>query len=286
MQDLTRSGPSVRSAVLYIKYVSMVPPSCVMAEQAQLLAMIERSKRVLGGGGVCGGGGGRVTARRLIAALRRLLATMQRSRREKGVSLLIGLGYTALGRLVESEHGGRRGRCGYAKSRQGVEAAKSMYGAAIRIFPKLVEARYELAVLKRRDSKTVAADSRVLEQLRRAVRCADELAPAGSPSLEGEISAGKEAQRALALLLCQRGRFREADSLLEGIGYTHRLANDVLCYPKRITRQPACADALGDAVLGVFDNSLPENLFEAIRAAFARTSPFWVENEYDASRTG
>jgi hypothetical protein len=164
-----------------------------------------------------------------------------------------------------------------------------MFGAAIRICPKLVEARYELAVLKRRDSKTVAADSRVLEQLRRAVRCADELAPVGSPSLEGEISAGKEAQRALALLLCQRGRFREADSLLEGVGYTHRLADDVLCYPKRITRQPAfvpCTDALGDAVLGVFDNSLPENLFEAIRAAFTRTSPFWVENEYDASRTG
>jgi hypothetical protein len=83
----------------------------------------------------------------------------------------------------------------------------------------------------------------------------------------------------LALLLSQNGKGKDADDYLQYLGFKYKLStsvfstnnkNNILRYKSHKKNDPVVA----------FDNVLPEEFLETLQAAFAPTSPFWIEHGY------
>eukprot|EP01041_Mallomonas_annulata_P003722 gene3722-7397_t len=107
--------------------------------------------------------------------------------------------------------------------------------------------------------------------------------------LKRQLKASKEAQEALALLLCQDNRSQEACTVLQKQGYKWRLSRDVLYYQYPSTTAPpsSTSDCTStstsevDKYISVTENILPAAILAHMRHIFRNSSPFWKEHKYD-----
>ncbi|KAL9190975.1 hypothetical protein ACHAXT_000681 [Thalassiosira profunda] len=97
-----------------------------------------------------------------------------------------------------------------------------------------------------------------------------------------------QAGEKLALLLCQSGRCRKAKKGLKSIGFTCRLAERVLCYPKEGEVGAASSASSGDKAASkkappcqIVDNFLSKCEVERLRSVFASpAADYWAAHEY------
>jgi methyl-CpG-binding domain protein 4 len=141
--------------------------------------------------------------------------------------------------------------------------------------------RYALAAKAcgRAASDAAAFEATLRQGLERAMREAAE---------DGVEDVGRDARaRAiggqLALSLCQRGANEDASDLLEFLGYSRRLSEEVLRYAEEGARERAPED-----VARVYDDALDARALRFLGDAFARrgASTFWIAHDYYAPETG
>lgn len=187
--------------------------------------------------------------------------------------------------------------------KNGHSSAEQHYRKAIEAFPATVEGRVNLALLLRSDGRL---SEEAEEHLREAIKVAHKLEEGqqgddGSSNEGGEddeeaglkaqeVESGEVAQHVLAMALCQTKQgAEEADKLLFGLGYRHRLARPILAYDKKDLRlEPSSSSSSpgASALADVLDGVLPAPLLSHLQTAFKSDSVFWEEHQYDQPSTG
>jgi len=185
------------------------------------------------------------------------------------------------------------------EARGDLPAALSALSAALAVFPSFIAAHVAAARITLALAGSAAEVDDAERQLVTALAAAEQLeaaeeglVAASNRACKREVEAGGEARTALAMLLCQAGRGPEAAVQLEALGFSWRLAGDILCYPlpskvATATVGAAVASAASGTArageqlpLAVLDNALPLPLLQRLQAAFAPASPFWSSHGY------
>lgn len=171
-----------------------------------------------------------------------------------------------------------------------LEGALSSLSEALLWFPRSLESlqRYT-TLLKTKAGSPEELD--VLETiLRRAVAAFDQLRQAASGTVERSILAdelehGRTATESLCLLLSQRGNEAEANELMQRLGFTWRLSQQVIHYPLHVPSSAfssASASATPCPVAYAIDGAVSQTQLRHLRSLFRSNSPFWSEHDYDA----
>ena len=166
--------------------------------------------------------------------------------------------------------------------RDNLAAAVSSFRHSLVWFPRSVEGNLQLA----RALKALSCDSEaavcVERCLAKAVAAGRDLSAAkGSLLLQRELDCLLLAKEDLALLLCQQGRGAEAVDLLRDLGFTWRLADEVLQYPLERPGSQVASSSSSAGIVQVVDHALPDEMVEHLQHVFRSSSPFWREHHYD-----
>ena len=90
----------------------------------------------------------------------------------------------------------------------------------------------------------------------------------------------RSAAERMALLLCQSGRATRAKTGLERLGYSCRLASQVLDYPLVAVRQDS--RLFQQCPCRIYDNFLSNNELQHLQSAFSdQTASYWVDHDYE-----
>ena len=169
------------------------------------------------------------------------------------------------------------------EARGDIQAAAAALDAALALFPAFIAARVAAARVALADAGDAAGLQVVEDHLSAAVDSARALAAAedglvvdSNKACAKELSAGDDARRALAMLLCQSGRDAEAAELLGELGFAWRLARGILSYPMAASG----SDSSAGLPLAVLDNALPAPLLQRLQAAFSPGASFWPAHGY------
>lgn len=178
----------------------------------------------------------------------------------------------------------------FKEIRANYSAARDDYREALVCFPKSIEANLLLAKITKALASTTDELKLVEKYLRKAVNSAKTLgmitAPQDDESLvsihKSEQDAGAASLEALHLLLCQEGRFDEADALLIIAGFQYRLANEVFHYNTTLeSKVNPVDDATKSIPVKIIDNAVSDLLLDRLKYVFREDGPFWKEHDYD-----
>lgn len=174
------------------------------------------------------------------------------------------------------------------------EAAQHALGAALVLGPLGIEGRFHYAQSIRREADTAERLEAVETELRRCSELANKVNTLGQGDenaaledwlnnpyldIERELESGAEAERSLAMLLCQRGHDEQAAPLLRELGYTHRLTRQVLNHEQPSGEpKPLLPSDSSKPYLRVMDGALSVGDLAHMQRAFAPNSPFWKEH--------
>ena len=150
-------------------------------------------------------------------------------------------------------------------------------------YPKNIESIQRLAAIERSLATDNTTLTRIENNLKRALIITNELRNntinIDTNILTPELSHGKIAAENLAMLLCQRCEYSEADDILRQLGYTWRLSSSILSY--NLNGSNAANVAIPCPLAYSIENAVDTSSLHYLQGLFRPDAPFWSEHDYD-----
>ena len=153
-------------------------------------------------------------------------------------------------------------------------------------FPKNIESIQRLAAIERSLATDNTTLTRIENNLKRALIITNELRNntinMNTNILTSELLHGKIAAENLAMLLCQRCEYSEADDILRQLGYTWRLSSNILSYTLDTRTTTASKNVAIPCPLAYsIENTVDTSSLQYLQGLFRPGAPFWSEHDYD-----
>jgi tetratricopeptide (TPR) repeat protein len=156
------------------------------------------------------------------------------------------------------------------------QGAVLAYQAAILAFPPSISARFKLVQWIHVVAKTHDKLQLIIRILRNAIECGDALIGMNT-AVEAEYHYLSKCKEKLAMIYLQSGQYRLAATILNEMGFTHRLSSCILNYPTA----NFALDKKASKFISAFDNILSQNTLEDMLNIFNPNATFWRDHLYN-----